>query len=258
MTAEQLSKNNNDDDGSPPPPVLSINSGDENSASSATEEEFPTNGSFESQVMDRSDEMIVDQQEQRRSIMMGAGVLTGLVGCVMCGPLGGCLMGTGAAVGTYRPTPAGQVARSVGQCAVSCATCSQRKATALDAQHDVSGKARQVSAKVQGTKWYQKSTGFYDSKAKPVAAWTWGGLKEVNSSYRIVDRSWAAMETTLDYAHLWVIGEKPKADEHTDVSSSSSGSHFSIDEEEDAVGQEMKEGRSLNGYASVETSNTVV
>ena len=246
MTQEQFT---NEGDSAPPP--VSVKS----DGSSSSDEEFPSNVSFGSQVMDRTDLKMTDvivEQDQQRSIMMGAGLMTGLLGCVLCGPLVGCLVGTGAAIGTYRPTPAGAVARSVGYCAVSCATCSRRKAEALDQQH-------QLSTRVQETEIYQKSDAIYKTKAKPVVDWTWGGLKVANESYRIVDRSWATVEYALDNVHQVVVGEKPKTANKNSIikvddTTSSSSTDFSISDEEydeTAVGEEMKKGRTANGYATV-------
>eukprot|EP00977_Amphora_coffeiformis_P010933 scaffold2590_cov160-Amphora_coffeaeformis.AAC.4 len=245
MTQEQF---NNEGDSAPP--VVAVTS----DGSSSSDEEFPSNVSFGSQVMDRTDLKMTDvivEQDQERSIMMGAGILTGLLGCVMCGPMVGCLVGTGAAIGTYRPTPAGSVARSLGYCAVSAATCSRRKAEALDQQH-------QFSTKVQETEIFQKSAALYETKAKPAAEWTWGGIKVANENYRIVDRSWAGVEYALDNVHKVVIGEKPtkgnKNNPKADDTTSSSGTDFSIGDDEydeTAVGQEMKKGRTANGYATV-------
>ena len=268
MSQEQL-KNKDD---SSPPPAVSVHS--DESSSSHEDEEHPSNASFGSQVMDRSSDLkmtdvVVDQEYSQQSIMMGAGIMTGLLGCVFCGPVVGCLVGAGAAVGTYRPTPAGNVVRSVGHCAVSAASCSRRKVDALDRQHDLSTKVQaseiyrksaDLSTKVQESEIYRKSANVYQTKAVPAAAWTWGSLQNVNESYHIVDRSWAAVESTLDHVHQVVIGEKPtlsnKASADNDMTGSDTDFSISDDEyDESTVGQDMKEGRSFNGYATVESSN---
>ena len=224
----------------------------------------------EPQVMDREGNLLLDEEDKNddaRAIMISAGLLGGILGCVLCGPMAGCLVGTGTAIGTHRPTPAGNVARSMGQCALSCAHCSQTKAAAWDEKHA-------WSAQVQQTELYQKGRVWSEAPLQ-MATWSWESIRLADETYSVSRRSWKGIERTLDALHVAVIGTKPgeTTTNHNNKPHSIgrtetddenlSGSDFSIDEDDDngdydenAVGEEMSEGRhSPNGYAAVQVAD---
>lgn len=150
-----------------------------------------------SEMMDREN-ADADGADEKAAVVWSAGIMTALVGCVFCGPLAGCLLGTGAAVGAARPTAAGDMARSVGRCGLQCVACGSRRVKENDT-------ARSMTEKVTEHQVYQKTRALGETAASQ----GWQRVKQVDEEYQVSTRSWQAAHSALDVVHGFVMGEKP-------------------------------------------------
>ena len=136
------------------------------------------------------------------SVMMGAGVLGGVLGCVFCGPVMACVAGFGAAYGTTQDTPAGETARSMGRLALAC----RSKVVEIDQKHNVVHKTSQAAC----TCWKSSKSFAEEHKVAErtgsCLATSWKGLKQMNEDYRIVDRSWQGVTSAMNMVNDKVLG----------------------------------------------------
>ena len=132
--------------------------------------------------------------DEADKVMVGAGILGGVLGCFVCGPVMACVAGVGCAYGTTQPSHAGDAARSMGHLALSC----RSKAIEIDEKHHLVQKARTAAC----TCWKTSKT-FVDEhqvveRTGSCLSGTWGGIKKMNQDYRIVDRSWQGLASTMN------------------------------------------------------------
>lgn len=138
-----------------------------------------------------------EDASQAQNIMVGAGILSCLLGTIMCCPTAGCLAGVGAAYGTTRPTPAGEAARSMGRLAVTCGS----KAAELNEKHHIMDKTKRSA-----TTCWKTSKNFVQEqqvveRTSMCLKSMWAGLQKVNEDYRIAERSWQGISTALNTAN---------------------------------------------------------
>ena len=231
--------------------------------------------------MDRNDNDDPKLVQVDHSLMASAGILTALLSCLACGPIVGCVLGASAAIGTARPTAAGDVARAVGRTGLQCAACSRRRAVHLDQEH-------QISNRVQQSQVYKKTAAWSDHavvhQTRDAATWTYASVRQVDATHGITQKSWHAVHATLNAVHGVVMGVKPGevvqdltdvsltatdfsigSDEEEGSSSSSSSNeepHANHDDpikEEEPAGKDMRQGFTKHGgYAAVEGGEAVM
>lgn len=234
-------------------------------------------------IMDRNDNDDPKLVQVDHSLMASAGILTGLLSCLACGPLAGCVLGASAAIGTARPTAAGDVARAVGRTGLHCAACSRRRATHLDQEHLILDRVQQSHVYQQTAAWSNHPV---VHQTRDAAAWTFAGVRHVDATHGITQKSWRAVHAALNAMHGVVMGVKPGevVQDPTDVSltatdvsigsyeeeggSSSSSSnrneepHDSKDDpvkEKEPAGKDMRQGfTKRGGYAAVEGGEIVM
>ena len=204
------------------------------------------------QSMDREEEPEVEN----RKIMYGACAVGSAAGCFLCGPHAACLIGAGAAIGTYRPTAAGDVARAMGRFALSFVRCSRRKAGEIDTQFHLSEKAQVLSEMAQETQVWEKTRAIAEhptvEHTKAMAVEGWEGAKQltqrVDQQYRITERSWNGIEYSLDKMNAIVVGQVPgKASSLAGTEESGTDYSIESDEDEEVPTTEARRGQ----YAAV-------
>lgn len=155
------------------------------------------------QEMDRSDTN--DSIEEAHNIMLGAGIMGCILGCIVCGPAMACIAGIGSAYGTTRESPAGDAARSMGRLAITCGT----KATELNETHHITDKAKTAACScIQTTKNLVEEHRVVE-KTSTCLSNCWVSVKKMNDDHHIVERSLKGLSSTLDMVNDKVMGSAP-------------------------------------------------
>jgi hypothetical protein len=154
-----------------------------------------------------AEEMDRSAYPEAHKVMVGAGVLGGVLGCVFCGPTMACIAGFGAAFGTTRESPAGGAARSMGHLAISCCT----KATELNDNHQILAKTQATACSCWKTTKDLAEEHRVAERTNTLAKQSWQGLKKMNTDYQIADRSWQGLSTTLNAINDNMLGTSSEA-----------------------------------------------
>jgi hypothetical protein len=152
--------------------------------------------------VETAEEMDRSADPEAHKVMVGAGILGGVLGCVFCGPTMACIAGIGAAYGTTRESPAGGAARSMGYLAISC--CS--KATELNDNHQILAKTQATACSCWKTTKDLAEENRVAERTSSLAKQSWQGLKNMNNDYQIADRSWQGISTTLNAINDNILG----------------------------------------------------
>jgi hypothetical protein len=137
------------------------------------------------------------------TVMMGACVAGGCVGCLVGGPWLACIAGAGSAYGTTRQSPTGDCTRSMGRMSLAC----RSKAIEVNDKHHIVEKS-----KIAAVTCWQKSKDVNErhrmmERTKGCLASSYQGLQSANRKYRISDRTLEGIGMVCTYVNEKVIGE---------------------------------------------------
>lgn len=123
--------------------------------------------------------------EEEHARMVGAGVLGGVVGLLLAGPIFGLLLGFGTAYATNKDGAAGDAARAVGDVALVAKT----KAREVDNKHQLVEKSKVAANHAwERAKELDRRHRVLE-KAKDFVQFTWLKILEINREHRVLERA---------------------------------------------------------------------
>jgi hypothetical protein len=148
-------------------------------------------------TMDGPDEDMYfsEDEEREKSLMVGAGVAAGAMGCLIGGPLLACLAGFGAAHYTKKDGACGDCARALGHVALMA----REKAGEVNRKHNLVEKGKQAAEEAwDKAKDMDRRHNLLD-RTKAFLASSFEALKEANRKHNFLERATEAVGKALTF-----------------------------------------------------------
>ncbi|KAL7557726.1 hypothetical protein ACA910_021059 [Epithemia clementina (nom. ined.)] len=162
-----------------------------------------------------------DEEKKQKARMMGAGIATGILGSIFCGPLFGILLGFGAAYATKSEGAVGDSARAVGDVALSA----KERAVEIDQKHNVVGKCKEVSGQAWEKAKEMDQKHNILSKTKDFFVFCAGSIQDFCQQNRVVERTVDAANRSASWAADQISNAVEKNSNNNSSSSTSSASN---------------------------------
>lgn len=178
--------------------VLYSPEGSNNNATSLDGVETTTNGTTDN-----------DNTDDAR--MVGAGVAGGVVGLLFGGPILGALTGFGTAWATTKTSPAGDVARAMGDVALTA----RDKARELNHKHNFTQQSQQAATRaVERVQEYERQHNVV-AKTREFLEFSWTKIADFNREHRVVERAVQKVGDAVSFLVKKLVGGDEDANNST-------------------------------------------
>jgi len=181
-------------------------------------------------------------EEYEQSLMVGAGVGAGVIGCLLGGPIFACLTGFGAAHFAKKEGAAGDCARAIGQVALMA----RQKAVEVNQKHNLVRKGQDAANNAwEKAKEVDRRHNILE-RAKTFVVYSWNSLKEANRKHHLLQRATDGVGKAITFVTTKISEKLFNEQGHRDLYSPSAAEYY----EETIIVREPS-GATPKGYNAV-------